>query len=238
MHDTINSGFLTRTLKSNVGTCRHRTISGECCVPFIYRRRRYNGCARHRSGRKWCYITPDYRRNRLWGWCRGGTRCKAFLSSIVFLFFVFILFFVFCFFLLARRTLCRISFTQLPLAKKTLDLYDNRIKQYLMYLQKLKEMIKSKGDWPVWIWFRTESVRTYFILQLKAFLSLISIVIWLYLNVLLQLHQSRLQLELEVSIRLVCCPSSVESKKALIEGRVFKYTSLSQGLFIDTYTFS
>ncbi|CAH3194779.1 unnamed protein product [Porites evermanni] len=56
------------------GTCRHRTISGECCVPFIYRRRRYNGCARHRSGRKWCYVTPDYRRNRLWGWCRGGTR--------------------------------------------------------------------------------------------------------------------------------------------------------------------
>lgn len=93
VHDTINSGFLTRTLKSNVGTCRHRTISGECCVPFIYRRRRYNGCARHRSGRKWCYVTPDYRRNRLWGWCRGGTRCKAFLSSILFLFLVFI----FCF---------------------------------------------------------------------------------------------------------------------------------------------
>ena len=42
-------------------------------------------------------------------------------------------------YLLARRTICRISFTQLPIAKKTLNLYDNRIKQYLMYLQKLKK---------------------------------------------------------------------------------------------------
>ena len=58
------------------GTCRLRTIKGYCCFPFMYRRRRYNGCARNRRGRRWCAITPNYRKNKLWGYCRGGTRRK------------------------------------------------------------------------------------------------------------------------------------------------------------------
>ena len=65
------------------GTCRLRTTSGECCVPFTYRSRRYRGCARHRNGRTWCYTTPDYRRKRLWGWCRGGKRRKLFIEDFV-----------------------------------------------------------------------------------------------------------------------------------------------------------
>ena len=65
------------------GTCRLRTTSGECCVPFTYHRRRYRGCKRHRSGRSWCYTTPDYRRKRLWGWCRGGKRRKLFIEDFV-----------------------------------------------------------------------------------------------------------------------------------------------------------
>ncbi|XP_015775212.1 PREDICTED: uncharacterized protein LOC107353382, partial [Acropora digitifera] len=56
------------------GKCRHRTTKGYCCVPFRYRGRFYNGCARTRRGRRWCAITPGYPRIKLWGWCRGGTR--------------------------------------------------------------------------------------------------------------------------------------------------------------------
>ena len=65
------------------GTCRLRTTGGECCVPFTYRRRRYRGCAQHRNGRTWCYTTPDYKRKRLWGWCRGGKRRKLFIEGLV-----------------------------------------------------------------------------------------------------------------------------------------------------------
>ena len=59
------------------GKCRHRTTKGYCCVPFRYRGRFYNGCARTRRGRRWCAITPGYPRIKLWGWCRGGTRRKT-----------------------------------------------------------------------------------------------------------------------------------------------------------------
>ncbi|XP_020631489.1 uncharacterized protein LOC110068454 [Orbicella faveolata] len=56
------------------GKCRYRTTRGFCCVPFTYRRRRYNGCATNRRGQKWCAITPDFNRNKLWGYCRGGSK--------------------------------------------------------------------------------------------------------------------------------------------------------------------
>lgn len=60
------------------GTCRYRTTKGNCCsFPFVYRGRRYNRPARARNGRRWCAITPDYRTNKLWGYCRGGRKCKA-----------------------------------------------------------------------------------------------------------------------------------------------------------------
>ena len=55
-----------------LGKCRKRTTSGYCCVfPFTYGRRRYNRCAKTKSGRPWCPITPDYPRSKQWGYCRG-----------------------------------------------------------------------------------------------------------------------------------------------------------------------
>ena len=61
------------------GKCRKRTTQGNCCVfPFRYRRRVYNGCARNRRGQRWCALTPDYSRDKLWGYCRGGRRRKWF----------------------------------------------------------------------------------------------------------------------------------------------------------------
>lgn len=68
-------------LLSFLGKCRYRTTRGFCCVPFTYRRRRYNGCATNRRGQKWCAITPDFNRNKLWGYCRGGSKRKI-LSEI------------------------------------------------------------------------------------------------------------------------------------------------------------
>lgn len=59
------------------GRCRYKTNTGFCCVPFTYRRRRYRGCARAKNGRTWCAITPDYNRNKLWGYCRGGKKRKT-----------------------------------------------------------------------------------------------------------------------------------------------------------------
>ncbi|CAH3116452.1 unnamed protein product [Pocillopora meandrina] len=57
------------------GECRYRTTTGYCCsFPFVYRGRRYNSCAKNKRGQSWCYITPDYKRRRLWGYCRGGAR--------------------------------------------------------------------------------------------------------------------------------------------------------------------
>ena len=62
------------------GTCRQRTTRGYCCFPFAYRGRRYNGCARTRRGRRWCAITPNYRKNKMWGYCRGGRKRKIVFS--------------------------------------------------------------------------------------------------------------------------------------------------------------
>ena len=80
------------------GKCRLRTTEGYCCMPFRYRGRRYNGCARTRRGRRWCAITPNYNKNKLWGYCRGGRRRKnvvslfavvcCFFGTVVFVFFL------------------------------------------------------------------------------------------------------------------------------------------------------
>lgn len=59
------------------GGCRFKTNTGFCCVPFMYRRRLYRGCAPAKNGRTWCAITPDYNRNKLWGYCRGGKKRKT-----------------------------------------------------------------------------------------------------------------------------------------------------------------
>ena len=58
------------------GKCKLRTKEGYCCLPFTYRGRRYNRCARTRRGEKWCAIAPNYNKNKLWGYCRGGSRRK------------------------------------------------------------------------------------------------------------------------------------------------------------------
>ena len=55
------------------GSCRVRSTKGHCCVfPFIYKRRRYNGCTRRNSKRAWCSLTPSYDRDRKWSYCGGG----------------------------------------------------------------------------------------------------------------------------------------------------------------------
>ncbi|XP_020631662.1 uncharacterized protein LOC110068604 [Orbicella faveolata] len=64
------------------GKCRLRTTTGYCCVPFTYHRRRYNGCATNRRGQKWCAIAPDFHKNKMWGYCRGGGRRKLVCLSV------------------------------------------------------------------------------------------------------------------------------------------------------------
>ena len=60
-----------------LGKCRKRTTQGNCCAfPFRYRGRRYNRCARNRRGQRWCALTPDYSKDKLWGYCRGGRKRK------------------------------------------------------------------------------------------------------------------------------------------------------------------
>lgn len=84
-----NKSFLVRDsycqwCVSILGKCRYRTTTGYCCsFPFVYRGRRYNSCAKNKRGQSWCYITPDYKRRRLWGYCRGGARRK-FVHSYLF----------------------------------------------------------------------------------------------------------------------------------------------------------
>ena len=59
------------------GKCKKRTTQGNCCAfPFKYRGRRYNRCARNRRGQRWCALTPDYSKDKLWGYCRGGRKRK------------------------------------------------------------------------------------------------------------------------------------------------------------------
>ena len=44
-------------------------------LPFKYRGRRYNKCAKTRRGRPWCPTGSGvYVRNQPWGYCRGGKR--------------------------------------------------------------------------------------------------------------------------------------------------------------------
>lgn len=69
----------------SLGRCNQRTTSGKCCVlPFKYRGRRYNRCAKTRRGRPWCPTGSGvYIRNQPWGYCRGGKRKdQPFLNSV------------------------------------------------------------------------------------------------------------------------------------------------------------
>lgn len=57
------------------GFCRARSSTGNCCIfPFIYRGRRYNRCTRVRSKRPWCALTPNYDKDKLFGYCGGRKR--------------------------------------------------------------------------------------------------------------------------------------------------------------------
>ena len=52
------------------GSCKKRTTSNYCCIfPFIYKGRRYNSCTTKNSKRPWCAKTPNYDRDKKWGYC-------------------------------------------------------------------------------------------------------------------------------------------------------------------------
>ena len=74
----------------SLGRCKQRTTSGKCCVlPFKYRGRSYNRCAKTRRGRPWCPTGSSvYIRNQPWGYCRGGKRKEQYLFD--FLSFIFL----------------------------------------------------------------------------------------------------------------------------------------------------
>ena len=62
--------WVTFSILFTTGKCRRRTTSRYCCAfPFIYKGKRYNSCTRRNSKRPWCATTPNYDRDRKWGYC-------------------------------------------------------------------------------------------------------------------------------------------------------------------------
>ncbi|KAL9950579.1 hypothetical protein ACROYT_G043095 [Oculina patagonica] len=57
------------------GRCRRRTGDDHCCVfPFTYQGENYNSCTTINSKRRpWCAITPNFPRDREWGYCKPQT---------------------------------------------------------------------------------------------------------------------------------------------------------------------
>ena len=61
---------LSRFFLLSKGTCRKRTTSNYCCVfPFIYKGRRYHSCTTKNSKLAWCALTPNYDRDKKFGYC-------------------------------------------------------------------------------------------------------------------------------------------------------------------------
>ncbi|XP_031570827.1 uncharacterized protein LOC116305127 isoform X2 [Actinia tenebrosa] len=69
--------MLFRYMPSSTLCPIRQTLSGECCFfPFIFNGKLYHHCFKGKYG-TWCSLTPNYDRDRKWGYCQVDAECRT-----------------------------------------------------------------------------------------------------------------------------------------------------------------